>query len=311
MRTNPQARQDASAHEPSVSVLILTKNGEKSIGQCLNWLLLQSFKDFEILVIDSGSNDKTLEIASTYPLRIIQMPEAKFHHAQTRNLAVSLSRGKFIVFLVQDAYPADDKWLEELLSPFSHERIAATYSRQKPQIETSPLEKAFIEFTYPNDKRRFVIKRKEENNPGSFVLLSDVSSAYRKDLVEFNSTMDCCEDQEIALRLIEAGFEVAYVPNSVVVHGHSYNLRDLFKRYQAVGNPAGRFIKSGFNFISSARYVVRIFALSFRYIINEREIKSRAFWFAYSIPYNTVKILAFATGYLNHRLRAVVRNDLD
>ena len=289
------------SHKPYVSVLILTKNGEKTIGDCLEGLLTQSFRDFEILVIDSGSIDDTIKIASRYPVRIIQIPEAEFHHAATRNLVTSLSKGEFIVFLVQDAFPADHKWLEELLNPFKYTKIAATFSRQQARTETSPLERAFIQFTYPKDRRRFVIKEKEENDPGNFVLLSDVSSAYRRELVTFSSSVNICEDQEIALRLIKAGYEIAYVPNSVVFHGHSYNMLNLVRRYQLVGNPAGNFAQKGYSLKSSAYYVVRLFATSFSYIITESEIKLKPLWFVYSVPYNILKIFSFVVGYLKNR----------
>lgn len=284
--------------KPSVSVLILTNNGEKTIGNCLDGLLIQSFRDFEILLIDSCSQDNTIKIASQYPAHIVQIPAESFHHAKTRNQAISLSKGKFIVFLVQDAIPADNKWLEELLNPFEDPKIAATYSRQQARIETSPMERAFTQFTYPKDKRRFIIKKKNENDPGSFVLLSDVSSAYRRELVEFSSSVSICEDQEIALRLIKAGFEIAYVPNSVVYHSHSYNLLSLFRRYQLVGNPAGKFAGKGYSLTSSSRYAIRLFASSFAYMITAQEIKLRPFWFIYSIPYNSFKIFSFILGYL-------------
>lgn len=294
----------AITQEPYVSILLLTKNGEKTIESCLNGLLKQSFRNFETLIVDSGSKDNTLKIASQYPVRIIQIPEMEFHHANTRNLAVSQSKGSLIVFIVQDAYPADRKWLEELLNPFRYEKIAATYSRQEPRKETSPLEKAFIMFTYPRDERPFIIKKKNENDPGSFVLLSDVSSAYRKSLVKFDSSIDICEDQDIALKLMEAGYEVAYAPNSVVYHSHNYSMLDLLRRYSFVGNPAGRFTKKGYKPISSIRYVVRLFASTFSYIIVGSDIKLRIFWFIYSIPYNTLKIFAFIAGYLKNRANA-------
>src|SRR5674476_149496 len=87
-----------SSQEPCVSILILTKNGEKTIGECLEGLLKQSFRDFEILIVDSGSRDNTLQIASRYPVRVVKIPQTEFHHAKTRSLAVSLSKGRFVVF---------------------------------------------------------------------------------------------------------------------------------------------------------------------------------------------------------------------
>jgi rhamnosyltransferase len=294
---------DLNSKVPCASILILTKNGEKTINQCLSGVFKQSFRDFEVVLVDSGSTDKTIEIASHYPIRLHRIVENDFHHGRTRNFAVSLAKGKYVIFLVQDAFPYNERWLEELISPFGNEKIAATFSRQEPRKDTNPLEASFIKFTYPDVGKSIITKEKKNSgDPGDVVQLSDVSSAYRKELAVFDSTINTSEDQMIAKSLLDAGHYIAYVPHSVVCHSHSYNLPSLFKRYYNMGRPSGRFIERGFGFSYSIAYSLKLFSSSFSFILSKKDLKWRIIWLAYSIAYNSLKIFAYILGYLRFKL---------
>jgi rhamnosyltransferase len=286
---------------PSASIVILAKNEGQNIGKCLKSLFAQRFNDFEVIFIDSGSTDNTLEIASKFPIRIFRISEKEFHHAQTRNVGISLSQGKYVVFLTADAYPFNPVWLEQLLKPFEEDEIAATYSRQISKDKTNPIETAFLLQTYPRNSKRNHLRKMQSGDPGDFVILSDVSSAYRKHLVKFEASMEFSEDQEIARRLLEAGYEIAYVPESVVCHSHNYSIASLMRRYRASGKSAARLSGNGFHPVNSLRYSVELFASSFAYVIADSSLGKRAFWFFYSIPYNGMKILWFVLGYLTSR----------
>lgn len=283
------------------SVVILTKNGEKTINECLSSLFTQDFNDFDVLMIDSGSTDKTLEISSTFPVQIIKIKPKEFHHAKTRNLGISLCTGKFVVFLTQDAYALNSAWLGNLLQPFGDERVAASYSRQVPRINTNPVERAFLFQTYPqsNLKRQSVFQ--DEEDPDNFVVLSDVSSAYRKELVKFNCTLEWCEDQEMGIRLNQAGYQVVYVPSSVVCHSHDSSFVELIRRYRAVGKAASRFARKGYSPVKSLKYGTKLFSSSLSFIVNDDGTKAKMFWLPYSIVYNILRLSSFILGYLPNR----------
>jgi glycosyltransferase involved in cell wall biosynthesis len=68
-----------------ISIIIRTKNEEKWLDQCLNILSTQSYNNFEILIIDSGSTDKTLEIAKKYNTRILKIKSSDFNYPYTLN----------------------------------------------------------------------------------------------------------------------------------------------------------------------------------------------------------------------------------
>src|SRR5713226_2358757 len=108
------------------SIVIPTKNGAQDIGNCVEAVYSQKgVAPFEVIVIDSGSTDATLEIARRYPVRIEQIPAETFHHARTRNFAASIAKGEFLVFLSQDAIPASDAWLGAMISNFDDRSVGA------------------------------------------------------------------------------------------------------------------------------------------------------------------------------------------
>jgi hypothetical protein len=101
------------------SVIIPTKIEEDNIGRCLEAVSRQSADfPFEVLVIDSGPQDRTMEIVRKYPARLLEIPPSEFHHARTRNLGGMVSSGKSLVFLSGDAFPADKGWLSALRGSF-------------------------------------------------------------------------------------------------------------------------------------------------------------------------------------------------
>ena len=71
----------------------------------------------EVLVLDSGSTDGTLDVVRGFPVRLIPVDRRDFDHGDTRNLGALHSRGDVVVFLVQDAEPADASWLRNLTAP--------------------------------------------------------------------------------------------------------------------------------------------------------------------------------------------------
>lgn len=116
---------------PLVSVVIPVKNGATTLAAALRGIQAQTLAGrTEVLVIDSGSADASPEIARGYPVRLHEIPPEAFDHGATRNLGVSLARGEFVVMTVQDAVPADDRWLETLLRHFDDPSVMGVCGQQ-------------------------------------------------------------------------------------------------------------------------------------------------------------------------------------
>ncbi|NVN98366.1 MAG: glycosyltransferase family 2 protein [Geobacteraceae bacterium] len=110
---------------PILSVVYLTKNGGDLFRKSLAAVLAQETDfTFEVVVVDSGSTDGTLEFLQGQPVRLHQIPPEEFNFGLTRDYAFGMAEGAFIVSVSQDAVPANSLWLRELLAPFDYSAIA-------------------------------------------------------------------------------------------------------------------------------------------------------------------------------------------
>ncbi len=223
---------------PSVSILILTKNGATWIAALLQQVYAQ--KDItvgEVILVDSGSSDSTLETASRFPVRIEHIPAQSFHHARTRNYAAGLASGEILVFLSQDAVPASDRWLASLLSNFADSAVGAVYGRQIPKSGSSPERQHALDTLY--GEKRLVKDPASGNTLGyRFYHFSDVNAALRRcawQATGFPEEMKVFEDLGIAKRILDAGWKIVYEPMAPVFHSHQHSTIGLFRRYFDIG----------------------------------------------------------------------------
>jgi len=220
------------------SIVIPTKNGAKDIEACLEAVYSQ--KDagrFEVLVVDSGSTDRTLEIVRRYPVRLEQIPPEAFHHARTRNYAAVLASGQFLVFLSQDAIPACDTWLAAFLSNFSEASVGAVYGRQLPKA-ASGLERRAAFATLYSDARIVKMPMDGVGLGYRYYHFSNANSAIRKmawHATKFPEELKVFEDVGIAKRMLDSGWSIVYEPEAAVYHSHDFPFAILFKRYFDVG----------------------------------------------------------------------------
>jgi glycosyltransferase involved in cell wall biosynthesis len=209
-----------------ISIIILTKNAGTSFRETLSAIYNQKeVPSFEVIIIDSGSNDGFLEICSQFPVRLVQIPPVEFGHGRTRNFGSSLAAGEFLVFLVQDALPLDAYWLRNLLEPLlTDNRVAGAYSRNIPRPGASRRQAREIE-------RYFLLTERLQTSPADHIF-SDVSSVIRKavlDRIPF-PPVAFGEDQLWAKTVLAGGYLIKYEPSSVVVHSHDYDLAKGFHR---------------------------------------------------------------------------------
>ena len=222
-----------SGGEILASIILLTKNGEKYIRSVLDGLHGQKEIGLaEVIVIDSGSTDRTLEILSAYPVTLKRIPPEEFGHGRTRNLGARMARGKFLVYLPQDATPLGPDWLHTLLLPFEDPAIAGAYCRQVPRDEANAMEKFFLLNTYP---ARHEVKRigKRDDISLKRCFFSTVGGAIRASLWKdhpFSENVIMSEDQAWAKEIMAAGHAIAYQPGAQLLHSHQYGIAGVFRR---------------------------------------------------------------------------------
>jgi rhamnosyltransferase len=220
------------------SISILTKNEELNIGACLEAVHSQRLAGkVEVVLVDSGSTDATVQIAKRFPIRIEQIRPEEFHHARTRNFAASLGTGTFVVNLSSDAIPASDMWLHELIANFEDPAVGAVYGRQLPK----PASRIEREVTYDTIYGEQRIVKDPACRAGSgykFYHFSDVNSALRRDMwesIQYPENFKIFEDLAIAKRILDAGWKIVYEPEAMVFHSHHFTPKQLFKRYYDIG----------------------------------------------------------------------------
>lgn len=220
------------------SVLVLTKNGGSDLERLMSALYGQKdVASFEVIAIDSGSTDGTLELLRRFPVRLEQIPPETFHHARTRNFAAGLARGEILVFLSQDAIPASDVWLNAMISNFDDPQVGAVYGRQLPNPGCSLEREQSLGTLY--GEQRIVKDPAHRNGLGyRFYHFSDANAAIRRSVWEamrFPEDLRVFEDLGIAKRILDGRWKIVYEPKSPVFHSHSHTTVGLFRRYFDIG----------------------------------------------------------------------------
>lgn len=224
---------------PRVSVIIPTLNGARWLDDLLTRLREQTLQPDEILVVDSGSTDATLSIAARHGVHLLEIPPGSFDHGGTRSLAVRHVQGDLLVFLTQDAVPADREALARLVHPFAEDAlIAAAYGRQLANPDATPCAAHLRLFNYPPES---AVRSLDDRHRLGFktIFISNSFAAYRREPLErvgcFPEKLLFGEDTYTVAKLLELGYCVAYASDARVYHSHNYTLWQECKRYFDIG----------------------------------------------------------------------------
>lgn len=274
-------------NHPDISIILLTYNGELYLEEVLSSIFIQKTRfNFEVIVIDSGSWDRSLEIIREYPVKVHKISNHEFGHGKTRNMGVRLASGQYVVFLTQDAKPAHKYWLENLVKPLvDNKNIAGTYSRQIPQSDCNPCECRDIEVGAApfsiiksvnfNDEFQ---KKAYEKYYHQFILFSNVSSCIRRDTLKeipFNEKITMMEDQEWCKKALDSGYTVVYEATSVVYHSHNFPIQMYYKRHFDYGLSYKVFTSFQMTFKDVLAYTLFTSFLDFIFISRQRK---HIFW---------------------------------
>lgn len=267
----------------SVSVIVPTLNGGRHLQELIRAIRdQQPVAPHEVILVDSNSSDDTTEVAAGFPgVRVVQV--GKFSHGRARNLGAREASGDILVLMTQDAVPAGDGWLKELIAPFSDPVVGAAYSRQVPRNDANPMERFFLMHRFPEGPEIRRVNRTERPLRLEDVFFSNVSSAIRRELLlkyPFDEQLIMSEDQQFSRDIIRAGWTVVYRPSSVVIHSHNYTLGSVFKRYfDSVYSLSQIFPEHGVS--TSAGMGIRYVAREISYILKHSPL-SLPYWFLYT-----------------------------
>ena len=219
----------------TVDVIIPAYHPGKEFATLIKRLEKQSVPIRRIIVMNTEESmwNKEWEKLSDV-MEIHHLAKSEFDHGGTRAQAAELSDADVMIFMTQDAMPADRELLAELLKALEQdENIAAAYARQLPNAECSFVERYTRAFNYPD---RSVVKTKEDMDQYGIktFFCSNVCAAYKKDIYQkqggFVRRTIFNEDMIYAGGLIRAGYGIAYAAEAKVIHSHNYNCMQQFHR---------------------------------------------------------------------------------
>jgi rhamnosyltransferase len=212
---------------PEVSIIVRTKNEERWVAHCLGMIYKQEFQDFEVILVDSGSVDHTVQVAKRFPLAAIINIE-KYLPGRSLNEGIRASRGRFIVCLSAHCIPKSKNWLSCLHRNFDDdEKLAGVYGRQLPTSFTNPLDKRDLLTVFGQD-RRLQVKDYFFHNANS-MLRRDVWDQY-----PFDDVVTNVEDRVWGKTVTEAGFHIVYDPDAAVYHHHGLHQGNAAQRAKGV-----------------------------------------------------------------------------
>lgn len=210
---------------PTVSLIVRCFNEEAHIGRLLSGAMRQTQPPDEIVVVDSGSTDATLAVASAFDVKVVHVEPGTFSFGGALNRGLEAACGEIAVLASAHVYPLYDTWLERLAAPFEDDVIALAYGRQviPPQGQFSEgrlLEQWFPARSNPRQKDPFC---------------NNANSAVRRDVwadLPFDEHLTGLEDLDWARRAIERGYLLSYRADAPIVHVHDETFSQVVNRYR-------------------------------------------------------------------------------
>lgn len=208
--------------KPLVSIIIRTKNEERWITQCLNAVVSQKYENFEVVIVDNGSSDKTVEKAEQFKAQLGERlkilppyPYKEYLPGKALNYGIKASKGELIACLSGHCIPTNSDWLGSLVRNFDEPGVAGVYGRQEPMGFTSDADKRDLALIFGLDRR---IQKKDS-------FFHNANSMIRRGIwndMPFDEAVTNIEDRVWAQRLHEkkVGYSVIYDPEASVFHFH-------------------------------------------------------------------------------------------
>ncbi len=211
--------------DKDVSILIRTKNEERYIGQTLSVLFSQNYKNFEVLIIDSGSTDQTLEIAKKYPVIIYKIKPEDFTWGYSLNYGFQRAKGDYVICLSAHSLPLSNNWLDTLIANFNDDNVAAVMCNTLPWPDCNPFDRRGLQ-------KKFNIK-KQELKAGPPFVFGNYGSAIRRDVwkrIPFDETLSYAEDYDWIIKVMKLQYKIIYEPEASVYHSHNETLKHIYRR---------------------------------------------------------------------------------
>jgi GT2 family glycosyltransferase len=242
---------------PKVSVVVCVYNGERTIDDCLGSLEKLNYPNYEVIVVNDGSTDKTRQIAESYDTICLINQENK-GLSEARNVGIRASKGELIAFTDADCV-ADADWLTYLVARFQSSEFVAVGGPNLPPPDDSMMANCVA--VSPGAPTHVLLDDEvAEHIPGC-------NMAFRREALKAIAGFDpifraAGDDVDVCWRLQNKGYKIGFSPAAVVWHFRRSTIRDYLKQQRGYGKAETLlFFKhpSRFNVLGQSRWFGRIY----------------------------------------------------
>lgn len=217
-----------------VDVLIPVYRPDGKLTELLKRLKMQNYPIHRVILMNTEEKHFPAELTGIWDrVEVYHLVKEEFDHGGTRDRGVRMSTADLVVCMTQDAMPADETLIEELVKPFDDPEVWAAYARQLPNEDCREVEKYTRSFNYPEQS---MVKTKEDLDRLGIktFFCSNVCAAWRREkyleLGGFVKHTIFNEDMILAGTMIKQGGKIAYCAKAKVIHSHNYSAFQQFHR---------------------------------------------------------------------------------
>jgi rhamnosyltransferase len=210
---------------PSATVIIRAFNEEKHLGNLLTAISRQSIRNVEVIIVDSGSTDKTLSIAVQHKARILKIKPTEFTFGRSLNIGMRAARSELVVLASAHVVPSSDTWLEKLLAPFKDHKVALVYGKQRGGKGTK--------FSEARHFVRWFADQSDLDQQNAFC--NNANAALRRSIWKqspFDEKLTGLEDIAWASSARDKGHKIAYAADAGIQHLHDETAAQIVNRHR-------------------------------------------------------------------------------
>lgn len=210
---------------PKCSIVVRAYNEEVHIGKLLEGISQQTMSDVETILVDSGSTDRTVEIAKEFGVRLVQISPEEFTFGRSLNLGIEEAKSELAVIISAHCYPVYPDWLEQLLAPMEDEQIAVSYGKQRGGDTNRYSEHQWFRNYFPDTS----VHRQ------GHAYCHNANSVIRKKIWQehrYNENLTGLEDLAWGSWIFEQGHGISYQAEAEVIHLHDEGPKTVYNRYR-------------------------------------------------------------------------------
>jgi rhamnosyltransferase len=210
------------------SIVVRAYNEEKHIGRLLTGIMQQTIKNVEIILVDSGSTDATVAIASRFPVKVVHIHPEEFTFGHSLNQGILHAQTERVVIASAHVYPVYPDWLERLLAPLDDPNVALVYGKQRGNSASKFSEQQIFAHWFPD----------HAPPRQSYPFCNNANAAIRRAMWEqrpYDEDLPGLEDLDWARWVMEQGQQIIYVPEAEIIHVHHETPRAVYNRYRREG----------------------------------------------------------------------------